>query len=683
MGTDKRWLYRAVAVDDDSAEPEPLLPHAKRTSPSTVYASIDCSSDAEDEMGDGAAPAPTVRWCQGVLRLAVVLLLGCSLLALLAWLTVSHPPQQVAHFLSPLIGFSSGNHQPRAQQQQQQHHAIAMEAFGATLAAAGDVSHYPLNAYRLSRLFDRLQRGEAVAVGVVGGSNSAGHKLADPHRNMYNGLLDWLTLRFPTAQPGPRHTLRNHARPATTSAFASWCLDDLIPGLNGSVHSNASLSLPPIDLFFVEYAANDMLSSEAAMVGSGADTTVVANMERLVRRTLLHTAATAVMYVYSSRQNYQTYDNAEAEHEQVARRYGVPSVSFRRTQEHLRRTPAWYHMLADFLKNQDAGGPSTNRTLMVDPAHASDLGHQLLADLITTKLGALYDDYVGSSKRSFLPAWLWPQPAATGDQPGEARNDSRIVPLPLPPPSLSGLDTAMRCQFTQPYRDENTTFAQLAVQQSQGWKYATRTHTLSTSSLAMPLTRCGVVFCFLACDCWLGRLKQLPDDKAAVIPSDGCNATAGTAAGCWISFRLPSAISNSTQLQRPPSAVVALFVRSWQATLGEAWAWLSCSAAPRFHSVPVQLASLWEQKNTQTGMADVYRTGVHGVWEDTQLVAAAGVGQATTSTLTSAQGQGQREVEGKPPCRLDTLVVWHKAAGEFRLIGYMWDDQQQQTKAVS
>ena len=200
----------------------------------------------------------------------------------------------------------------------------------------------------------------------------------------------------------------------------------------------------------------------------------------------------------------------------------------------------------------------------------------------------------------------------------------------------------------------------------------------------MPLTHC-VVLCGAACVSLLtGRLKQLPDDKAAVIPSDGCDATAGTVAGCWISFRLSSpATSNSTQQQqRPPSAVVALFVRSWQATLGEAWAWLSSSAAPRFHSVPVQLTSLWEQKNTQTGMADVYRAGVHSVWEDTQLMAAAGAEQAVTSTLASAHGQGQRQVEGQPPYTLDTLVVWHKAAGEFRLIGYMWDDEQQQQIAA-
>ena len=127
--------------------------------------------------------------------------------------------------------------------------------------------------------------------------------------------------------------------------------------------------------------------------------------------------------------------------------------------------------------------------------------------------------------------------------------------------------------------------------------------------------------------------------------------------------------STSAPSFAPPRSVVALFVRSRPPAFGEAWAWLSCSSAPRFHTAAATLDSVWEQKSTQTGMTEIFTVGSTPVWEDT----ASPSSYAAPSALFSRQ---QRVVESQRlPCRLDTLHVWHKTAGAFRFVGYMWDEQ--------
>ena len=338
-------------------------------------------------------------------------------------------------------------------------------------AAADGPYPHPLNAYRMSRLFDRLQQGEPITVGVIGGSNSAGHGLATQAHNVYYYLLDWLNHRFPTTSNSTLHTLRNHARPATTSAFASWCLDDLFPGLNGTASTRA------VDLLIVDYAANDFQQNENRMAGDRNDpyATVQANMERLTRRVIRLTDRTTLMFVYFVRDSGTVYYNAEDEHEVVARRYGIPSVSLRQALSGLRSSSMWSGILGSYLKYLKSwGGPPTNTTFLRDPAHASDLGHQLVFTLIKDKLQALLDEYTRSSRRSFIPGWLWTTADANSSSAANSGSNSHMVPLPLPPPSLPGLDAATSCRFTSGNMDEHTAFKRLSINKTFGWQYATQ-----------------------------------------------------------------------------------------------------------------------------------------------------------------------------------------------------------------
>ena len=157
-----------------------------------VHARCNCDSAACDKLdgGNGCAQtdAPSVRvvgsWlCKAAgwrpsAAVQLVVSLVC-VLAVLWWLDGVHVP------------------------------AVASSHFHAASPALPRPTQYSLNAYRLSVLFDRLQRGESIAVGVIGGSNSAGHGLLSNDNLFHNFLLAWLTSRFPPAANGTRHSVRN------------------------------------------------------------------------------------------------------------------------------------------------------------------------------------------------------------------------------------------------------------------------------------------------------------------------------------------------------------------------------------------------------------------------------------------------------------------------------------------
>ena len=108
------------------------------------------------------------------------------------------------------------------------------------------------------------------------------------------------------------------------SAFASWCLDDVIPVLNGSAE------WPVTDLLLVNYAANDFELQENIITDDAhsSSSAVSLNMERLTRRVLRHTDRAALMFVYFTQRNGSLFSNTEAEHEAVAQRTACrPSAS--------------------------------------------------------------------------------------------------------------------------------------------------------------------------------------------------------------------------------------------------------------------------------------------------------------------------------------------------------------------
>ena len=180
----------------------------------------------------------------------------------------------------------------------------------------------------------------------------------------------------------------------------------------------------------------------------------------------------------------------------------------------------------------------------------------------------------------------------------------------------------------------------------------------------------------MSCRGVLSFVSMTPDKFAVTPTADGCNATAGSDAGCWMSIRL----SRSRGVASPDSSLLApssfqlnymfvLFIRSWEPTLGDSWAWLTCSQAPRFHTSPVPLTSLWTQMSTQTSMQQIFRAGETSVWED--------LTHPNASSLNSSLSiDGQAAVDSRQlPCVLDEVYIWQKTAGTFRFVGYMWDSE--------
>ena len=115
---------------------------------------------------------------------------------------------------------------------------------------------------------------------------------------------------------------------------------------------------------------------------------------------------------------------------------------------------------------------------MRDPVHASDLGQQLVFELVSNKLQALYDDHLASGRRSFAPKWLLEATLESDSVRHRAvsGDGSYIIPLPLPPPSQANVDAKMVCHFTDQWMDEAATSRKLAVNTSVGWQYGSHTH---------------------------------------------------------------------------------------------------------------------------------------------------------------------------------------------------------------
>lgn len=142
-----------------------------------------------------------------------------------------------------------------------------------------NTSALTLNEHRLLRIGQKLSAGEPLVIGVTGSSNSVGWTLLERSSNVYIQLLHWLHNHYPPTDHR-NHTLFNRAVGATTSEFASYCLEDILP------------SLESVDLLLVDYSVNDYNhiqywhspTNEEAVQQGQMHMQVMTNMERLVKR---------------------------------------------------------------------------------------------------------------------------------------------------------------------------------------------------------------------------------------------------------------------------------------------------------------------------------------------------------------------------------------------------------------
>jgi len=196
----------------------------------------------------------------------------------------------------------------------------------------------------LGRTASRIAAGLPVRVGFLGGSVTAGAGAADPERDSWRALCaKELSGRV---RPGGSFAFRHAAIGGTDSTYGAFRLE-----------AHLLRSFVP-DLLFVEFSVND----------AGDRTASVRGMEGIVRRTLRGNPAADICFVYTARKGEDAFDRprpAIRHHEEVADRYGLPSVN-----------------IAAVANRLLAGGSLRWEELSGDDVHPNNEGYRLYADIV-------------------------------------------------------------------------------------------------------------------------------------------------------------------------------------------------------------------------------------------------------------------------------------------------------------
>ncbi len=187
---------------------------------------------------------------------------------------------------------------------------------------------------RLPAFLARADSGEALTVGVVGGSITAGASATEPSKRWANRFVD----RLRAAYPKSTFPLVNAGIGATGSDLATH-------------RATRDLLGHAPDLVVIEFAVNDSINPLAAETFEG-----------LLRQILNQPQAPAAMCLFTMNEKGQ---NVQAEHEPVGRHYGIPMVSM--------RDALWPEIEAGRLAWTDYGA---------DEVHPNDRGHAYCAELL-------------------------------------------------------------------------------------------------------------------------------------------------------------------------------------------------------------------------------------------------------------------------------------------------------------
>lgn len=197
----------------------------------------------------------------------------------------------------------------------------------------------PGNLYRMKKLMQRAEAGEALTIGFLGGSITQGC-LATEHELCYAyRVFQWWEKTFPKA----KFQYVNAGIGGTTSHF-------------GTARAESDLLSHKPDFVIIEFSVND-------------DSTEFfrETYEGLVRRVWQDANAPAVMLVHNV--YYNNGGNAQIMHAQIARHYNLPAVSMQSS-----------------IYPEVVSGRIPNRTITEDDLHPNDKGHELVASVITYAL---------------------------------------------------------------------------------------------------------------------------------------------------------------------------------------------------------------------------------------------------------------------------------------------------------
>ena len=199
--------------------------------------------------------------------------------------------------------------------------------FSRSLVSIGNVA-------RVQRVLAKARRGEAVTVGVIGGSITQGAGASQPENRYGNRVAAWWRQTFPKAKV----QFVNAGIGATGSDY-------------GALRAKRDLLSHHPEFVVVEYAVNDPNSQAAAET-----------LEGLVRQILSETNQPAVLLLFTMNHDG---GNAQEWHGKVGRHYYLPMVSF--------RDALWPEIKEGRMKWED---------VEADVVHPNDRGHEYCARFI-------------------------------------------------------------------------------------------------------------------------------------------------------------------------------------------------------------------------------------------------------------------------------------------------------------
>lgn len=210
------------------------------------------------------------------------------------------------------------------------------------------------NWYRLREVMDRAAAGEHITVGFIGGSITQGSLSSAPETCYAYLVYRWWSEKFPNV------TYVNAGIGGTTSQF-------------GAARVGEDLLRHNPDVVFIEFSVNDSATNHFRETYEGLVRTVYGSGAAVV---LIHNVC------------YDTGFSAEEIHLEIGKYYDLPCVSMRST-----------------IYSEVAAGRIPNREITPDDLHPNDVGHALVAGVVTYLL-----DQVFSLKRCCHEEKIMPAP---------------------------------------------------------------------------------------------------------------------------------------------------------------------------------------------------------------------------------------------------------------------------------
>lgn len=192
------------------------------------------------------------------------------------------------------------------------------------------------NLSRLKKVMQRAISGDTIRLGFLGGSITQGSLSTKPELCYAYRVYEWWKKTFPASE----FVYLNAGIGGTTSQF-------------GVARADSDLLAKEPDVVIIEFSVNDE-STEHFME----------TYEGLVRKVYTSKTKPAVLLVHNV--FYHNGANAQLMHGRVARHYDLPSVSMQST-----------------IYPEVVSGRIENRDITPDDLHPNDLGHEMVASVIT------------------------------------------------------------------------------------------------------------------------------------------------------------------------------------------------------------------------------------------------------------------------------------------------------------